>query len=381
MAGGHVAGANDTIVNLGGLTMMPGMIQGHFHAVYDKVGNPDNNPSSLNGGLDPNNSSSAVSYIALRNVQTALKCGFTTLVGAGTRYDIDPMLAHAIESEVVHGPRFVPASRLFKVSDEQFDTPEALFCRGPKSFAKAAELEISRGAKIIKLMASGGHFSPYGPEGDMTADEVRAVVEVARSHGVRTRAHVARRDMNLLCARAGVEIIDHADGLDDECIEAFLKHDCFVIPSLYLPYICKMRSGDGTYGNDYDLAEYLHMRNVFPKVVESGLKLVIGVDFGVYDLPHGTYAGEMSYYVDEIGISPLEVIKWSTRNGGALSGIPDLGTIDAGKLADFIILDGDPSIDISVLADPKRIVAVIKSGKVVSGQLPPSPIGAELAAC
>ena len=352
----------DSSIDLGGLTMMPGMVGGHFHAPYHNGGGPDSSKDCV--------SAAAISYIALSNAQTALRCGFTSVVSASTFFDIDPALASAIDTGMVEGPRFVPCSRFLIASEEDMESPYRDYCAGPKSFAVATERAIADGARIIKLIASQGHGEVSGVQRNMTADELRAVVEVGRAHGVRTRAHVAGREMNLLCARSGVDILDHADGMDDECIDTFLEHGCFVLPSLYLPYVCKTGAAAGRYAERFDTKDYDYMMKALPKAVAAGLKIAIGDDFGTYDLPHGTYANEMVCYVEEGGIEPLEVIKWATRNGGELTGIADVGTIAAGKLADLVIVDGDPSADIRILTAPSRIVAVLKGGKVSAGRLP-----------
>ncbi|MFP6835848.1 MAG: amidohydrolase family protein, partial [Pseudomonadales bacterium] len=102
----------------------------------------------------------------------------------------------------------------------------------------------------------------------------------------------------------------------------------------------------------------------------AGVKLVPGDDFGVWQIPHGTYAEELVCYVERAQISPLNVIKWSTRYGGEMTGVPNLGTIAPGNLADLLIIDGDPSADISILTQPERLEAVFRSGALVSGELP-----------
>jgi imidazolonepropionase-like amidohydrolase len=111
------------------------------------------------------------------------------------------------------------------------------------------------------------------------------------------------------------------------------------------------------------------MRERLAAAAAAGVKFVPGDDYGFGALPHGSYSGELACYVEECGIDPLEVIRWATRNGGALTGIPDLGTIAPGKLADLLVVDGDPSRDIRVLMQPERLLAVFKGGQLVSGSI------------
>jgi imidazolonepropionase-like amidohydrolase len=112
------------------------------------------------------------------------------------------------------------------------------------------------------------------------------------------------------------------------------------------------------------------MYDVLPKAESAGVRMVLGDDYGAPTLPHGQYGGELRSYVEDVGIAPLALIRWATRTGAELMGREDIqGTVEAGKLADLLIVDGDPSRDIGVLADVPP-VAVLKNGEVVAGALP-----------
>lgn len=348
----------DTVVDLRGRTLMPGMVLGHFHPAY----------SVAHSATDAPESKQAI--WAQGNAMRLLKCGYTAGVGAGTFFDIDARLADAINSGMVEGPRLIPASRAIAPGPVGGMVREAspyIECHGAEAVRAAVEKEIERGAKIIKLFGASGH-ALLGA-GAMSTEELRAAVEVADAHGVRTRAHVCGRDKVLDCVEAGIRIIDHADGMDDACIQAFLDNDCFVLPSLYMGWQSKvdpsLPGAELFVPEDFD-----YMASVLPKAVEAGVKFVPGDDYGFGMLDHGDYPGELACYVEQCGIDPLEVIKWATKNGGELTGIEGLGTIEPGSLADMVIVDGDPSVDINVLAQPDRIVAVLKGGALASGELP-----------
>ncbi len=357
-SGGTSVRNDDTVVDLRGRTLMPGMVLGHFHPAY----------SVAHSATDAPESKQAI--WAQGNAMRLLKCGYTAGVGAGTFFDIDARLAGAIDSGMVEGPRLIPASRAIApgpVGGMAREASPYIECHGAEAVRAAVEKEIERGAKIIKLFGASGH-ALLGA-GAMSTEELRAAVEVAEAHGVRTRAHVCGRDKVLDCVEAGIRIIDHADGMDDACIQAFLDNDCFVLPSLYMGWQSKV--DPSLPGAELFVAEdFDYMASVLPKAVEAGVKFVPGDDYGFGMLDHGDYPGELVCYVEQCGIDPLEVIKWATKNGGELTGIEGLGTIAPGSLADMVIVDGDPSVDINVLAQPDRIVAVLKGGALASGELP-----------
>ena len=97
----------------------------------------------------------------------------------------------------------------------------------------------------------------------------------------------------------------------------------------------------------------------------------MGDDFGTIYTPHGDYARELEVYVRDAGVSPLEVIKWATKNGAELMGMGDrLGTIEVGKLADLLVVDGDPTVDITVLQDKDRLLGIMRGGELVKDALP-----------
>lgn len=354
-------GAQDQVVDLQGRTLMPGLVMGHYHAVYRGYGaEPMAEPASA----------VEQAYVALSNAQIALNCGYTSVISAGTHHHIDAQLADAIDAGDVLGPRLIPSGRVLMPVDEAVpganDANDFCMAHGPDAFRAGALRDLERGAKILKIFASGGHGA--GPVRLMTSAEIEAVVATAREHGARVRAHVTGRDQILKCVRLGVDIIDHADGADEQCIEAFIEHGNFVLPSIYL-LLRVAELGGNSFGFETDLKAFKHMCRMLPDLVTAGVKLVPGDDFGVWQIPHGTYAEELACYVEHAQVTPLEVIRWSTEYGGEMTGISELGTIAPGNIADLLIVDGDPSTDISLLGQPERIVSVIKNGVLVHGGL------------
>ena len=181
-----------------------------------------------------------------------------------------------------------------------------------------------------------------------------------------------------------MDVIDHGDHMDDECIELLVKQGAFVTPSLYFPWKVveeKRRTGKSSWGGVEGMERGLeHSYQVLPKAQQAGVKFVIGDDFGVGTMPHGEYASELQAYVKGAGISALEVLTWATNNGAELLGMKDdLGTIEPGKLADLLVVDGNPAKDITVLQDRNNLDVIMKGGQFFECQLSPSKVRAQAA--
>jgi imidazolonepropionase-like amidohydrolase len=198
-----------------------------------------------------------------------------------------------------------------------------------------------------------------------------AAIEAAHLRGAKIRGHIANREAILMAVELGIDVIDHGDGMDAECIERLVASGTFVVPSMFFLYryseLLKAQNPTVAQGMRDDLDAGLA---VLPEACQAGVKLVLGDDYGAAGFPHGIYGEELEFYVKVAGIAPLEVIRWATVHGAELMGRgDDLGTVAAGKLADLLVVDGDPIADISVLADPGRIRAVMKDGRFVKEEL------------
>jgi imidazolonepropionase-like amidohydrolase len=360
---GPTPAPGDRLVDLGGRTVMPGMFSCHFHATFDGA-----TLEIFPLGIDK-----PPGYLMLRAanaVHTALFSGFTSVVGAGSGDDIDAQLELAIEDGLVEGPRVTPGSRNLGTPGGYIDLANWWWrldnigaCRmvdGPEQCRSVVRDEIRRGARMIKLFATGGHGNVNSETREFARDELAAVVETAHSRGAKVRAHCAWKPRILECIELGVDVIDHADELDGECIEAMVSAGTFVAPSaLYLEKLLALPELRVPGSEPVIEASERELENLLQRVPEAnaaGVKLVVGDDFGTVLLPHGTYAEELDFYVKRFGISPLDVIRWATRNGAELAGVEaELGTVEAGKLADLLVVDGDPTVDISVLGDRDKL--------------------------
>lgn len=365
----------DAVVDLGGKTLMPGMILGHFHAAYIEVG-----ATNAPFGLENPPAYSAIA--AVRNMETALRCGFTGVVSAGSPCNIDPSLAKAVEDGLVNGPAMVPCSRELSTTGHSNDWAPwwwrvaevgvARLCDGAEEFRLAIREEIKQGAQMVKLYLTGGHGVLAPKEQiELTLDEFKAAIDTAHSRGARIRAHIANKKAILMALEHGLDIIDHADGMDEECMTALVEANVPIVPAIRFPEVVLQSLAEQGTDDPGMRADLLESHEALAKAVAAGVRICLGDDYGAVGCYHGTYAMEMVAYVDKVGLSPLQVIKMATLDGAHLMGRGDeAGLIDAGRVADLLVVDGDPSSDISILTDTDRIAAVLRSGEVKVGSLP-----------
>ncbi|MFI6977434.1 amidohydrolase family protein [Embleya sp. NPDC050154] len=366
----------DVLVDLAGHTLMPGMFTCHFHATYHELGSKPNTPY---GNEYP---PSYQALIAARNLRTALELGYTGVVGAGGSNDVEGGVKRAIEDGLIPGPRFWASSRELSTTGHSNDgvpwhwgmgaSGAVRLCDGAESFRLGVREEIKRGADVIKLFVTGGHGTTAPKDRiEMSRAELAAAIEAAHQRGVLIRAHLVNKPAIMMALELGIDIVDHCDEMDDEVIAALVETGAFVVPSLHFPkhFLGFMGSGLG-FAADAIRADLNHMYAMIPKAQAAGVRFVLGDDYGAIGFPHGMYGAELRLYTEHAGVTPLDVLRWATRNGAELARRgDDLGRIEPGRLADLLILDGDPTTDIGVLADrPPR--AVLKGGELVAGAWP-----------
>ena len=371
-----VAKPDDRVVDTSGKTLMPGMVQAHWHGCYAGL---DFTPPPVGLEKPPG----YLMLLAAKHARMALERGFTSVIGAATGDALDAQLKAAIADGVVEGPRIMASGRWLITTGDSNDLPEFWWwkisspgsqriCDGPDEFRKGARQEILEGAEIIKIFSDSGHALIYGSDfTSMTDAELHAVVEATKHRGKKIRCHVTAKRHILACIEAGVDILDHADGMDAECIDAMVAADTHVCPSLQLiRAIIDRMEADGS-GDDPLVSvlkrDFEHMCRVLPEAQAAGVKLMIGDDWGTAMTPHGDYFKEIELYVNEAGIEPVDVLRWATKHGAEAMGMgDDLGTIAEGKLADLVVVRGDPTTEIGALAAPDAIVSVMKEGRFVA---------------
>jgi imidazolonepropionase-like amidohydrolase len=368
------------------------MVQCHFHTGFG----PDaGNPSPYLGHAMP---AAYLGMVAAKNAQIAIDFGVTSLIGSSNGDLLDVCLKEAILLGLTKGPRVIPCTREMIASGDSADGDNRSWYMGVQhhglirrvdgldNIRQAVREEIGRGCEIVKLAISDGHGSQIIPEWNyISEEEIQVAVETAHSRQAMVRAHCPTRSGIIQCANAGVDIIDHADMIDDEGIEAVLASNATVVPSfLWTERFMGMAeswdyaNGPFPIGNGFPepqertatrlagiKAQFEHTISMLPKMRDAGVRIVLGDDYGFAMMPHGDYASEMEVYV-KYGTPPLEVMQWATRNGAQAMGRhgSDLGEIVEGKLADLLVVNGDPTVDVLVFRDPSNIQLVLKDGRV-----------------
>ena len=363
------ASPGDVVVDLAGKTLMPGMVIGHYHATYKDVGKV---PAPL--GLD-----APPAYQAIRaghNLGIALDAGFTSVISAGSPFAIDASLKKAIDDGLIAGPRLVPCGNDLSSTGHCNDLSFPWYweigamggirrCDGPEEYRKGVREEVKAGAEMIKLFVTAGHGTAGPADRDeISREELAMAIRTAHARGVMIRGHISNRNMILTALDEGIDIIDHGDGFDTACIDKILEKDGTLVPSLLFPHEFMKILPDSPY-RDALKRDYDQMAAALPAINAAGVRLLLGDDHGAVGLDHGRYAEELMLYV-ELGIPALDVIRWATRYGAEAVGRGhELGIVGEGRLADLLVVDGDPLADISVLNQSGKLLAIVKDGAFV----------------
>lgn len=380
-------GATDDAIDLGGMTLMPGLITCHFHSDFYKFTLAEGASGEPLGKERP---PGVLMAIGVRNCGVLLESGFTGYVGAACGHDIDAQLKMAIGEGIIPGPRIRACSAHIGTTGDvndsvkwwrRFDSPGTdVFVDGPEDMRKMTREFIRRGAETIKIFVSSGHGGlPWPVARNMDSDEIAAVVQAAHHRGAIVRAHCATNAMIRECVELGVDIIDHGDEIDEEIIGMMATRGTFWTPSLVYPSVMVQLGWA-----DPDLPGWIeNVKRMLPIAQKAGVRILTGDDYsGVFrdvleddPLDHkvGDYGREFAFYGAVPGLQPADILSWGTKNAGqALTGGRDrLGVVEPGALADLIVVDGDPLADLSLLARPQQsLKAVIRDGKLVIDRLP-----------
>ncbi len=369
-------------IDAGGGTIMPGLVEAHFHPTYFNVAALED--------LDIKYPVEYVTLLAAANARLALECGYTAARSGGSLFNIDVWLKKAIEEGVTIGPRLAASGReICGVGGLMDWNPDfrkigmeglVLLVNGPDEARAAVRKLVKDGVEWVKTYPTGDAAAPDTNDHHtlcMTFEEMHAVVQTAHNHRLKVTGHCRATEGIKNALRAGYDCLEHGTFMDQEALDLLLQRDVPVVPALQFEYASVVHGPevgmpqaviDGHQETLEGGAESARM------ILRAGGRLGMGGDYGFAWNPHGHYARELTFFVKHVGFTPLETITCATKFGAEIMGRGDeIGTLETGKLADVLVVDGDVLADISLLEDRSRFVAVIQGGEVKAGRLAAPP--------
>jgi imidazolonepropionase-like amidohydrolase len=361
---------DETALDLKEHTVMPGWIDLHVH-----LGTEPSPQAYLERFTQ--NPTDVVLRAAAHGRKTLL-AGFTTVRNLGDDGHVTASLRDAVRRGWVEGPRIVTAGKSIATTGGHADPtngwaeriqgdpgPVDGVVNGVDDARKAVRQRYKEGADLIKITATGGVLSlarsPDAPQ--FTEDEVRAIVEAAHDYGFKVAAHGHGTEGIKRAVRAGVDSIEHGTRADAEAFRLMVKNGTYLVPTLSAGrYVGEKSKEEGFYPEvvrPKAAAIGAEVNGMFRRAVAAGVKIGFGTDAGVF--PHGDNAKEFLYLV-EGGMTPMQALQAATREAARLLGQEqDLGTVEAGKLADLVATPGDPLADIKAVL---QVDFVMKDGVV-----------------
>lgn len=365
------------VIDAKGGMILPGLVEAHFHATYFNV-------AEL-ADLDIKYPVEYVTLLAAANAKLALECGYTAARSCGSLHNIDVWLKKAIDHDLHPGPRMAAAGREICGSGGLMDwNPDylklgmeglILLVNGPLESRAAVRKLAKDGVEWVKTYPSGDAASPHADHHStcMTREELDAAVAEAHNFKLKVTGHCRSTAGIKNALLAGFDAIEHATFIDDETLGLLLQRNVPVVPALYFEKASIER------GKEFGMPQRVidgHKETLeggvesAKRILNAGGRLGMGGDYGFAWTPHGDYAKELTFFVKEVGFSSLDTLKCATKTGAEILGREkDLGTLEAGKLADVLVVDGDPVKDISILENRSKFIAVLQGGIVKAGQL------------
>ena len=351
--------------------VMPGLIDSHVHLVSDLGGQ-----AGFLSGVTENLPTHA--YRAAENAQKTLMAGFTTVRNLGDEGGVTLALADETAAHRLPGPRIIDSGNSISTTSGHMDgrlgfnddfretIPHDNVCNGVESCREAVRLQVGRGVRVIKIATTGGVNSRIGAGlgAQMFEDEARALIETAHLYGLKVAVHAHGADGVNMALRLGADSIEHGTIFDDETLRLFRQSQAYYVPTLSTVngYLERLAADPNAYPPE-----------VMPKIqwrisitgqslrraVPAGVRIAFGTDAGVSK--HGRNADEFALMVAN-GMTPMTAIEAATVNAAGLLGLSaEIGTLEAGKRADIIAVDGDPLTDVSVLTS---MDFVMRDGRV-----------------
>ena len=364
------ADADTEIVEAADRTVMPGLIDAHTHLTF---GEPTGNDELFNHRTEAYSS-----MLSAYNARKVLRAGVTSVLDADCLWNIGVELRDAIESGIVEGPRMRAGGQALmtmlggtagRMIADEGRTGYATVVTGRDVMVNEIRRQIKYGVDWIKIMVTGLIPSMKGPEVKVwNIDELRTVCDTAHELNTKVVAHCRNSDSTRDAARAGVDLIYHASYVDDEALEAVLEAGSALCPTFtLLGNLADYGAKIGTAPELLDVfrAEIEVTARQLAKAHAAGVPFLAGSETGFAVTPVGEWhARELEMFVEYMGMTSMEAIVAATRNGAfAMRAEGELGTLEVGRIADVLVVDGDPLRDVRVLQERERLVEVIKDGR------------------
>ena len=373
----QIASGGCQVIDGRGMTLMPGMTEGHAHLSFESV-------TSTEDLITPPPEEHTL--LTARVAKVLLDHGFTSAWGASeAKLRLGVAVRNEVDAGRLPGPRIRAGSLEITVTGGMGDESKlhnprqgpSIIVDGPEEMRKAVRLCCREGCDNIKLDVSGDPFYPNTPAHStpMAFEEIRMAVETAHSYGRRVNAHTRSIGGTQSCLRAGVDVLFHCEYSDEKTLDMFeeAKDRIFVAPTVSLFHSIVNNEAAGN-GLSAEVGGYMGIPALLEASVKThtelrkrGIRHVIGGDYGFAWSKHGTNARDIGFFVDYYGYTPAEALRCATRNGGLLMTMESnerLGEIKEGYLADMVLVDGDPLADASILLNADRLVMIMKDGQV-----------------
>ncbi|ALW87003.1 amidohydrolase [Hymenobacter sedentarius] len=365
--GGYTAGtgAQDKVINLENRTVLPGLIDCHVHVLSHPGKGSNMNQFTMNPA--------DYAYRAMGDAQLTLRAGFTTVRDMGGDDGVNISLRNAINKGQVVGPRIFTAGAAISATGGHMDDADGLsrdlmdkigqpanIANGPDQCRQAVREQFKRGADVIKIASTGGvlDLSKDGSGPQYSEEEIRAVVETARDLGMKVACHAHGPEGIKRAVRAGVSSIEHGTLMDDEGRKLMKQKGTWYVPTI----IAGKSVADSARVAGYFPAAIQPkalsigpmLQASFGRAYKAGVKIAFGTDAGVYR--HGVNALEFGYMTGA-GMPAIEAIRAATVSAAELLGeTTNMGTLEVGKFADIVALNGDPLQDISAMMRPTFVM-------------------------
>ena len=343
-----------------GKTVTPGLIDCHVHLCFD--GSAD-----FAGEAREMTNDAVATVKAVRNAARNLEHGVTTVRDLGAPGAVSIEVARAVDRGVIPGPRILAAGRALTITGGHgHNIGLAREVDGPDAVRKAVREEIRAGARVVKVIATGGVLTP-GITADFTAftpEELEAAVDEARKWERTVAAHAIGPAGIVHAVRAGVDSVEHGSMLTTEGARLMKERGTFLVPTISaIRGMVDHPDEVPAYAVEKASALAGEARDAFRRALRSGVLLACGTDAGTPFNPHGNAPFEIVRMV-EWGMTPVRAMRAATSGAAQLLRLPDVGTVEAGRAADLVLYDANPIEQIEAVMKPAM---VMRAGDVASG--------------